>query len=303
MSEPVVAVILATYNGERFLPEQLRSLDRQTRRPDCVVLRDDGSSDCSVDIVRHWANAVALPLQIVSGKRLGPAKSFLQALKEAESADIFMFADQDDVWLPLKIERALGFVHWGFAAPPTLYASRLAVVNERLRPIRLTQRPNELSFYSAVCENVLTGCTMALNSAFREKVVHALPQRIAMHDWWLYLLATTTATLVFDDTPTVLYRQHTNNAIGAGLVGLARVRERIAQFAGPDCAVRSCQLQELLDLHGPNLDPAASILVQQLLAARYSLSARLSAALNSPLRRQSLASQLTTRLALLFNRF
>ena len=76
MSEPVVTVILATYNGERFLPEQLRSLERQTRRPDRVVLRDDGSSDRSVEVVRHWANVAELPLQIITGQRLGPAQSF-----------------------------------------------------------------------------------------------------------------------------------------------------------------------------------------------------------------------------------
>ena len=303
MSEPVVTVILATYNGERFLPEQLRSLERQTRRPDRIVLRDDGSSDCSVEVVRHWANAAELPLQIITGQRLGPAQSFLQALKAAEPADVFMFADQDDVWLPLKIERALGFIHWGPGAPPTLYASRLAVVNEQLRLIKLTRRPTELSFHSAVCESVLTGCTMAFNSVFREKIVHALPQHVAMHDWWLYLLATAAATLIFDDTPTVLYRQHTNNTIGSGAVGLARIRERIARFAGPDCTVRSRQLQELLDLHGPYLDPSASTLVRQLLAARHSLPARLGAALNAPLRRQSLASHLSTRFALLINRF
>lgn len=303
MSEPIVTVILATYNGERFLPEQLRSLERQTRRPDRVVLRDDGSSDRSIEVIRHWASTVALPLQVVTGPRLGPAQSFLQALKVAEPADIFMFADQDDVWLPLKIERALGFVHWGPDAPPTLYASRLAVVSEQLHPIKLTPRPTELSFRSAVCESVLTGCTMAFNSVFRERVVHALPRHVVMHDWWLYLLATAAATLVFDETPTVLYRQHGNNAIGAGAVGLARLRERMVRFAGPNSAVRSRQLQELLDLHGSHLDPTASALLRQLLAARHSLPARLGAALTAPLRRQSFVSQLSTRFALLTNRF
>jgi glycosyltransferase involved in cell wall biosynthesis len=304
MNKPIVTVVLATYNGARFLPEQLRSLAWQIRRPDRLVLRDDGSSDNSVELVRRWADSATIPLQIVTtGRRLGPAQSFLQALKAAEPADIFMFADQDDVWLPLKIERALGFVHWGLEAPPMLYASRLVVVSEQLQMTGVTPRPTELSFNSATCESVLTGCTMALNSNFRDSIIQAIPQHAAMHDWWLYLLATSSATLIFDDTPTVLYRQHSYNAVGAGAVGWARMRERVARFVGPDSTTRSRQLQEFLDLYGPRLQPPALSLLHQLLSARHSMAARLMAAFLAPIRRQSLASRISTRLALLTNRF
>lgn len=303
MSEAIVTVILATYNGERFLPEQLRSLERQTRRPDRIVLRDDGSSDQSTEMVVQWANSINLPLQIVSGPRLGPARSFLQALQDAEPADVYMFSDQDDVWLPMKVERALGFIHWGANAPPILYASRLVVVDEQLRAIKLTPSPIGLTFSSAVCESVLTGCTMAFNAVFREKITRIVPHHAIMHDWWFYLLATAAATLVFDDTPTILYRQHGKNTIGAGSVGLAQILERIKRFAGPNSAVRSRQLQELLELHGPTIDPAASMLLRQLLAARHSLSTRFGVAFTAQLRRQSFVSQISTRLAILTNRF
>ncbi len=304
MTQPIVTVVLATYNGARFLPEQLRSLACQTRRPDRLVLRDDGSSDDSVEVVRRWAESAAMPLQVVTtGQRLGPAQSFLQALKAAAPADIFMLADQDDVWLPLKIESALGFVLWGPEAPPMLYASRLVVVDEQLRMTGVTPRPTELSFNSAACESVLTGCTMALNSSFRERIVQAIPQHAAMHDWWLYLLATSSATLVFDDTPTVLYRQHAHNVVGAAASGWVRIRERVARFVGPNSRARSRQLQEFLDLHGPHLSPPTLSFLHQILSARHSLAARLKAALLAPVRRQSFASRLSTRFALLVNRF
>lgn len=301
---PIVTVILATYNGERYLPALLHSLLGQTCQPNRLVLRDDASSDASVDIVERWAFAADMPLQIVQGARLGPAQSFLQALEAAESADVYMFADQDDVWLPFKIERALGFLHSGPDAPPALYASQLAVVDAQLRFQNLTPCPRHLSFGSAACESLLAGCTMAFNDAFRECIIRGMPRQVAMHDWWLYLLATATATtLLFDATPTILYRQHGQNAVGVGAVGFAKLRERLARFVGPDSTVRSIQLQQLLQLYGAELDAPASALTHQLLAARQSLLARLRAALTAPIRRQTRGSALSTRLSLLTNRF
>ena len=302
---PIVTVILATYNGERFLPEQLASLAAQSRRPDRLVLRDDGSTDQSVALVQTWAAQQGVALQQVSGPRLGPARSFLTALQEAESADIFFFCDQDDVWLPDKIARALALLPWGEAAAPTLYASRLEVVDAQLQPLRLSALPGRLSFASAVCESLLTGCTMAFNAAFRARLVRVLPQQLVMHDWWCYLLATGLqgAALQFDAAPTLRYRQHSANTLGAGPTGLAALSARLRRFMGRDSAMRSRQLQEFAQLYSAALTPQASALLAQLLAAKQGWGPRWRVALTAPLRRQTALATLTTRLALLTNRF
>lgn len=304
-SRPIVTVVLATYNGERFLPDQLESLAAQYRRPDRLVLRDDGSDDRSVELVRNWADRHGVTLQQVAGSRLGPSRSFLQALQLAQPADIFLFCDQDDVWLPHKIERALDFVPWGEGAEPTLCATRLEVVDERLKHLRLTQLPHHLSFASATCESMLTGCTMAFNAAFRQRLVRFLPENAVMHDWWCYLLATgaDSATLHFDPTPTVLYRQHGGNALGAGPTGLSAALARLRRFAGRDALMRSRQLRELGHLHGIDLSPQASALLQQLLAAKCGLWPRLRATFTAPIHRQTVIATWTTRFALLVNRF
>lgn len=305
MNRPIVTIVLATYNGERFLLEQLESLTAQSRRPDRLVLRDDGSTDRSVEIVQAWADRSGVALQQVTGPRLGPALSFLKALQVAEPADIFLFCDQDDVWQPYKIERALYLVPWGEDVVPTLCATRLEVVDERLTPMRLSLLPTNLSFSSASCESVLTGCTMAFNAAFRELLVRALPKNAAMHDWWCYLLATSAngAALRFDSTPTVLYRQHGGNALGAGPVGWSALRARGLRFIGRDSAMRSRQLQEFAKLHGYALAPQASAILYQLLAAKHGLVPRLRAAFTARIRRQTFLATLATRLALLTNRF
>lgn len=305
MNRPIVTIVLATYNGERFLPEQLESLTAQSRRPDRLVLRDDGSTDRSVEIVQAWADRNSVALQQVAGPRLGPARSFMKALQVAEPADIFLFCDQDDVWQPYKIERALNLVPWGDDVAPTLCATRLEIVDEQLNPLRLSFLPTGLSFSSAACESLLTGCTMAFNASFRELLVHALPEHAQMHDWWCYLLATSAygTALHFDPTPTVLYRQHGGNVLGAGPVGWSALRARGLRFIGRNSAMRSRQLQEFAKLHGSDLTSEASAILSQLLAAKHGLMPRLRAAFTTPIRRQTCLATLTTRVALLTNRF
>lgn len=304
MNSLTVTVILATFNGERFLPDQLASLSAQTRRPDRLVLRDDGSSDRSVELVRDWAITAGVALQVCDSRsRLGPAQSFLTALRAAASADLFMFCDQDDVWLPDKIERALHKVPVGSGVMPVLYATRVEVVNVQLQRLFLSPIPRHLSFASAVCESLLTGCTMAFNAPFRELLTRSVPQQAQMHDWWCYLLATGAATLHFDPTPTLLYRQHSNNALGAGARGFAKLRSRLARFVGSDSTVRSRQLAEFAALYSDDLRPAARELLNQLLSARRSRMVRIAAAISAPIRRQTVVSALSTRIAVLTNRF
>lgn len=301
----VVTVILATYNGEKYLPQQLASLAAQSRRPDRIVLRDDGSVDRSIEMIQAWANLNNIELQQVYGHRLGPALSFLSALEAAKPSDLYMFCDQDDVWLPDKIARAMANVECTHNAAPTLYATRLEVVDASLNRLSTSKTPSTLSFSSAVCESVLTGCTMAFNAPFQQRLSSAMPRFAVMHDWWCYLVATGTlgAKLHFDDAPTMLYRQHDHNAMGAEPKGLSKMQARIRQFVGSRNAIRSRQLAEFSRLHYTDLDPEALRLINQLLPTERSFRSRLRASLCAAISRQSKLNILSTRIALLTNRY
>ena len=303
---PIVTVVLATYEGARFLPEQLQSISSQSRQPDHLVLRDDGSSDQSVQIVRNWAQANGIDLQELTGPRLGPSRSFLLALQLSKPADIFFFCDQDDVWLPQKIARALQIVPCGKGSIATLLATQLEIVDEQLMHIRLSQLPGHLSFASATCESLLTGCTMAFNSSFRDQLVKGLPEFAAMHDWWCYLIATGVRDMKihFDPLPTLRYRQHGSNALGAGPTGLVAALARMKRFFGPRTFVRSNQLRELRRLHGSSLTPEALSLLDQLVpVTKPSSFLRVKSAIFAPIHRQTIFSTLVTRLSLLIDRF
>lgn len=303
MSSPVVTVVMSTYNGARHLPAMLASLGGQERRPDRLVLRDDGSRDGSQAIVADWAARESIALQIVTGPNLGAARSFLAAIAEAAPADVTLLADQDDVWLPDKIARAVAHLPAAGDALPTLYAARQQIVDETLAPMRLSPVPRHLSINSAVCENVLTGCTMAFNRPLADLLRRGVPARVPMHDWWIYLLAAATGAVIFDAQPTMLYRQHSQNVIGAAPTGIAAAIARARTLRDAPTRQRSDQLRALLALHAAHLTPEARALVAPLADARTSFRTRLRAGLGARIVRQTPRDVLTTRAMILLDRF
>ncbi|WP_332878337.1 glycosyltransferase family 2 protein [Massilia sp. S19_KUP03_FR1] len=305
LKTPLTAVILATYNGEKFLPEQLASLSNQSRKIDILILRDDGSNDNSVAIVQTWARKEGVILQELDGPRLGPARSFLYAVRHAIEADIYFFCDQDDFWEPGKIELAVKALGSDRDAMPALYASRLRVVDENLNAIRLSTLPSNLSFASAACESLLTGCTLAFNHSFRLLVAKGMPQHAIMHDWWCYLIATgcVNARLCFDSAPTLQYRQHGSNAIGAGPTGFAAMRMRVRTLFSAGSSIRSKQLSDFSEIYGALLRPESRYILAALLRAKCSVWRRVLLAFSIPISRQSTLLTLTTRFAIFTNRF
>lgn len=211
---------MSTYGGQAYVREQVRSILAQLPEQGRLIIRDDGSTDRTVEIL------AAIPdprVQVQRGTNVGFVRSFLSLLTQApDDADMVMLSDQDDIWLPDKIARAWAVIGKS-AGTPTLYCSRLQLVDNALEPVGLSPDwPRPPSFQNALTENIVTGCTAALNpAALRLARQHGDPGRIHFHDWWLYLTVSAFGHVVFDRKPTILYRQHGNNAIGMG-AGLSR---------------------------------------------------------------------------------
>ena len=215
-----VAILLSTFNGASFLEAQLASLAQQTLPGWMLYWRDDGSSDRTERVMRDFmAGPCGARCVEVAGQpgRLGPAGSFMALLRAAAEADpdVVAFADQDDVWLPEKL--ALGVAALGSSPAPTLYCSRQILVDQDLRRIGESEplrRPP--GFPAALTQNIATGCTVQLNRAAVRLVAGSRPPSSSLHDWWCYLVvAAAGGRLIADGTPTVLYRQHPGNLVGA----------------------------------------------------------------------------------------
>ncbi len=216
-----VAVLLSTYNGDRFLREQLDSLVAQSNAHWVLFWRDDGSVDGTTGLLREFAAGAGRGRCVEIGPpgRLGPTPSFLAVLRAALEGgfDAFAFADQDDVWLPEKLARGMAALAAGPPDRPVLYCARQVFVDEKLGRIGLSERlRRQPAFPAALAQNVVTGCTLQLNRVAAKLVAESRPPSVAVHDWWAYLVvAAAGGTVLVDDTPSVLYRQHGTNLIGA----------------------------------------------------------------------------------------
>lgn len=209
-----VAVLMSTYEGERFVEAQVRSILDQLPPQGWLLVRDDGSRDSTVARIGAFGDP---RIRITQGANVGFAASFFALLESVPpEAQCIMLADQDDVWLPAKIERACSALqrHSG----PALYFSRLQLVDESLRPLGLTAEwPRGPSFANALAENIVTGCTIALNRAALHLVLRlGDASRLRFHDWWIYLVVSAFGEVIADPEPTILYRQHGGNVVGRG---------------------------------------------------------------------------------------
>lgn len=266
-----VDVVLATYNGGRFLSEQLRSLAAQTYRHWRLLARDDGSADETVAILLGFARENDDRVRILEthGERLGAIANFGELLA-ASTAPYVALCDQDDVWLPEKLELLLGRMRWleekHGAAKSIVVHSDARVVDAGLRELAPSLwRYQGLDPFNAPLEtlmlaNVATGCTLVANRAALKRAL-PIPREAAMHDWWLALVARAFGVLDAFPHPTVFYRQHASNEAGAHEFRPLRMLVRaVAKRPGrmrATLAQSTCQAAAFEARFGGELQPAA----------------------------------------------
>ena len=225
MAEPTVDILMATYNGERFVGEQIESIQAQTYGNWRLLVSDDCSADGTLDVVRRYA-AEDERIRIVSEDvRHGGAKENFFALMAKSESPYVMFCDQDDVWLPEKVEKSLAAMraleNEHGADTPLLVFCDMKVVDSELNVIHESFEksshfdPNRLAFRQLLAHNVAAGCCMILNKPLLEICRRANGDCVAMHDWWAMLAASAFGQISFIDEPLSLYRQHGTNEVGA----------------------------------------------------------------------------------------
>lgn len=214
-----INILLSTYNGERFLAEQIQSIQRQTVKDWTLLIRDDGSTDGTQNIIRTFVKEDKRIQWINEGQteNLGVIKNFYTLLKH-QKADVYFFSDQDDIWLDNKLEVTLLEAQKYDMAAPLLVYTDLKVVTQQLdichdSMIRTQSDHANTSLLQELTENTVTGGTMMITHALAEEWVTC--EGILMHDWYLALLAAARGKLVYLDLPTELYRQHDANVLGA----------------------------------------------------------------------------------------
>lgn len=206
-----VSVLLSTYNGGKYLEEQLQSLFNQKDVDIKIYVRDDGSTDNTTNILDSYAKKGLL--NWYTGENIGPARSFLELLTKTEVCDYYAFCDQDDVWDPDKLSIAINTIKE--ADRPALYCSNTLLVTSDLTEINCSNYHVIGSFAESLVSNPMTGCTSVFNNSLRQLAIQYIPTNIDMHDWWIYRICMAfDGFFYFDKLSHIKYRQHGNNVIG-----------------------------------------------------------------------------------------
>ena len=221
-----VCVIMSTYNGENYLSEQIETIFGQKDVNVELFVRDDSSSDKTIDILEEYSKKYNL--HYYSSNNLGPALSFLEAINNCPKADYYALSDQDDIWEDNKLISAINMIKNEDNDCPILYCSATKLVDENGIEFGYSKRNyKNYKFLEGTTVNP-TGCTVVFNNMLMNLLRIFTPPRVNMHDSWMAMLClATSGKILYDSNSFIKYRQHTNNVMGGKKSVFASIKRRI----------------------------------------------------------------------------
>ena len=239
---PKIIILLSTYNGEKYLKEQLDSLFLQTYNDFNILIRDDGSTDKTKYILNEYEKNYPNKVQIIEDGigNLGSSKSFMKLLEYSSDCEYIMFCDQDDVWLPNKIKLSFQKIKEMEEAygtdTPLLVFTDLFVVNEKLKILNQSfwnyQKliPSVAKYWKKLlAQSIITGCTIIMNKSAKDVCLPFVLDEM-IHDQWIGANVSKYGKIDFIDEQTILYRQHGKNVEGAHLFGISYILKKLLAF-------------------------------------------------------------------------
>lgn len=275
-----VNVLLSTYNGERYVEELINSVLKQKGVNVILSIRDDGSTDRTVDIIRKIGDERIRFVE--SDKNLKAAKSFLELVKLSEMADFYAFCDQDDVWMVDKLQKATEALANCEQGKEALYMSTYDVVDKDLNFLykRNMEYEKPLKLETTILFRAPSGCTMVFNKKMRDLICKSSPSNVRMHDFWTLLIALGVgATIVTEDVSLLYYRIHGENTVGLENNYITRLR-RLIDSALNNKNERMLQVKCLYEAYGDYFNNDVKDVLLEVINYKNSFRTRLSFALN-----------------------
>ena len=259
---PTVAVLMSTYNGEKYIREQLDSIFNQDDVAVKLFVRDDGSTDSTVGILREYMQRFPIEI-ILDGENVRPGESFMRLVykyADEPGIDYYAFADQDDIWLPDKLSVAIEKIGKSGVSVPTLYGSNEYIYTDGGNKGDRHKTPQRVDLISHMTKNTIAGCTFVFNKALAQLVSGAErpdPRiiRYRIHDAWMMLVAIVCGRVIYDEISYMFYRIHNENTVGVKEMSFSVRLDRLKRcFAKRDDAnLRLITAKELLRLF-PQMD-------------------------------------------------
>jgi len=263
-----IAILLAVYNGEPYLKAQLDSILNQSYKNWKLYIRDDSSTDNSVQIINEYVSQFTDKIQLINDDNgnLGSCNNFFKLIEYAKNFDYYMLADQDDIWYKDKIEvsinKMIEIENKIGPFKPILLHTDLEVVDEKSEKIsqsfwnyqKMDIKIGNLP-YKLLLQNIVTGCTVIFNNQLKEKL-HTLPKNVIVHDWWIALVASVFGKVEVIESPTIKYRQHASNVAGAKNVNLKHFINRLMRLNEVKQGLKNSVLQAkiFIEIYGNQMD-------------------------------------------------
>ena len=240
-----VVVLMATYNSERFIGEQIESVLQQKNVDVTLIISDDGSSDRTLEIIHEYCN-LHQNISLFNTQRVGgSAKNFYTLISQINllEYDFVALSDQDDVWPDHKLSHAIDQIT---SSQADGYSSDVIVVNERIEIIKYIKKSHPQKKYDFLFETPGPGCTFVITQTLYQFLKSKIDDQVFgfdYHDWWMYACARHNGfRWHIDDAPNIFYRQHANNLIGANTGFISHIKRMKEVFSG-------CYIRNLIYIH------------------------------------------------------
>ena len=297
-----VVVLMSTYNGEKYLTTQIDSILAQEGVDIKILVRDDGSTDKTKEILDRYKRDGKI--QWYTGENKGPAKSFMDLIFNAPDADFYAFSDQDDYWLPKKLYFALLKLKKYSQDVPNLYYGNTTLVDADLSFINQNKTEYIFNkFNNALVSSNATGCTMCFNKKLLGVIRMYSPEYQIMHDGWLHKVCLAVGgKVIYDNKSYIYYRQHGNNVVGGQSSLIKRWRQRINTIRKSPCS-RSNGIKELYNGYGEYMSLEKKQCCKLIIEYRNSINNRMKLLFNNQIFSPNRRIDFIYRMSVLFGKF
>ncbi len=297
-----VQVLLSTYNGEKYIKEQIESILKQKEVEVSLLIRDDGSTDKTVEIVQNLAKKYN-NITYYQGNNIGPARSFMELINQSGEFDYFAFADQDDVWKQEKLISAIEKLRT-IEEKPALYISALEIVDENLNTIKVKKVSGNFCFEGEIIKNFATGCTQVFNKKLLNEIKSYTPNYLIMHDSWITRVCYAIGgNVIIDENTYIQYRQHESNVLGYKDETFQKLKKQFKIAFQEKTCMRVNIAKELKNGYEENLTENAKEVIYHLISYQTERRSKIWLLRNKKFKTNRFLINCKMKLAIIFNKF
>ena len=304
MENKNVLVLMSTYNGEKYLSEQINSiLNQKTSHTISLLVRDDGSTDGTKEILESYRKkyAESKKIECIYGQNIGYIKSFFELINKAGDYDYYFLSDQDDIWLEDKIDSALNMIGQQTADVPVLYACPSFLMYQNGINGTTQKKIREITLYNTIIQNILPGHNQAFNKALLNTLKNDVDcSKIFVHDSYITNVAQIKGKIFFDNTPHTLYRQHGSNELGYRQNIFLWIRDRLKRVRNNDSKKYAKQINYIYDKFKDSMNKEEQKEVYNFICSQKKVISRLAFVIKTKLYRQRKSETILFKMLYLF---